>query len=237
MSHLKAVLFGAIGVVAETSDLQRQAFNAAFVEAGLGWSWDRDTYRALLAINGGQARLRAYRKTVADGGSVTDAVIVSLHQRKTDLYADIITSGSLSPRAGVVELMAACQHAGIPTALCTSTSRGNVDAIATGLGAKLDFSAFATIVTIDQIANVKPAPDAYLHCLGALGLTARDVIAIEDAPVSIASAIAAGISVIATPGAMTKDQDFSGAALILPDLTPISLTDIEALLQDRQSTG
>ena len=36
----KAVLFGSIGTLAETSDLQRDAFNEAFKISGLDWFWD-----------------------------------------------------------------------------------------------------------------------------------------------------------------------------------------------------
>jgi hypothetical protein len=64
MPHLKAVVFGAIGTIAETSDLQRQAFNEAFAAAGLTWNWNGETYQNLLQINGGQNRLRAYRDSV-----------------------------------------------------------------------------------------------------------------------------------------------------------------------------
>jgi beta-phosphoglucomutase-like phosphatase (HAD superfamily) len=126
--------------------------------------------------------------------------------------------------------MAACKAAGVVTALCTSTSRDNVDAIAGGLAGQLDFTDFTSITTIDKIAAVKPAPDAYLHCLSTLGLSADEVIAIEDTPVSTASARAAGIRVIATPGAMTADQDFSDAALVVPDLNAVTLAMIQALL-------
>jgi beta-phosphoglucomutase-like phosphatase (HAD superfamily) len=65
MSQLKAVIFGAIGTIAETSDIQRQAFNLAFAEAGLDWNWDAQTYHDLLKINGGQNRIRAYRDMLA----------------------------------------------------------------------------------------------------------------------------------------------------------------------------
>ena len=230
MSHLKAVIFGAIGVIAETSDLQRQAFNAAFAEAGLNWRWDMATYRTLLSINGGQERLRAYRTTMSGDGAPSDAAIAMLHERKTAHYARLVDAGGLAPRPGVVALMAACRAAGVRTAFCTSTSRDNVDAVIRGVGSKLNFAEFASITTIDQIAAVKPAPDAYRHCLATLGLSADQVIAIEDTPVSMAAAIAAGIRVIATPGAMTADQDFSGAALVVPDLTQVTLATIEALL-------
>ena len=232
MAQLRAVIFGAIGVIAETSELQRRAFNAAFAEAGLDWVWDVAAYRDLLSINGGQERLRAYRDADARRLGVSDALIAALHDRKTALYAGIIEGGSLAPRSGVAALMAACKAAGVLTAFCTSTSRDNVDAIAGGLAGQLDFADFASITTIDKIARVKPAPDAYLHCLGALGLTAEEVVAIEDTPVSMASALAAGIRVIATPGAMTADQDFSGAALVAADLAVLTLADLQAVLDE-----
>lgn len=230
MVHLRAVIFGAIGVIAETSNLQQQAFNAAFVEAGLDWVWDDDTYRELLFINGGQERLQAYRDGDAARANVTDEAIAALHARKTALYAGIVDAGGLAPRGGVADLMAACKAAGIKTAFCTSTSQDNVDAIAHGLAGQIDFAEFSSITTIDKIAAVKPAPDAYLHCLDALGLTADQVIAIEDTPVSMASALAAGIRIIATPGAMTSNQDFAGAALVAPDLKGLTVASIEALL-------
>ncbi len=231
MVQLKAVIFGAIGVIAETSDLQRQAFNLAFAEAGLDWNWDTATYRRLLSINGGQARLRAYREEDASRSNVTEAVIATLHERKTHHYGAVTANGTLTPRRGVAELIKACQDAGVRVALCTSTSVDNVNAIKAALGDTLDFSAFASITTIDKIAAVKPAPDAYLHCLSQLRLSAHEVVAIEDTPVSMAAAIAAGIAVIATPGAMTDDQDFVGAALKVDDLGTVTLAQLDAVLK------
>ena len=230
MVKLKAVIFGAIGVIAETSDLQRQAFNLAFAEANLNWNWDTETYRRLLSINGGQARLRAYRDEDANRSDVTDAVIAILHERKTYFYSALTAADSLVPRRGVAELIKTCRDAGVRVALCTSTSVENVEAIKSALGDKLDFDAFESITTIDKIGSVKPAPDAYLHCLSQLGLAANEVVAIEDTPVSMAAAIAAGISVIATPGAMTDDQDFSDAAMKVDNLATVTLVQLDAIV-------
>lgn len=230
MVKLKAVIFGAIGVIAETSDLQRQAFNLAFAEANLDWKWDTETYRRLLSINGGQARLRAYRDEDANRSDVTDAVIAILHERKTYFYSALTAAGSLVPRRGVAELIKTCRDAGVRVALCTSTSVENVEAIKSALGDKLDFDAFESITTIDKIGSVKPAPDAYLHCLSQLGLAANEVVAIEDTPVSMAAAIAAGISVITTPGAMTDDQDFSDAAMKVDNLATVTLVQLDAIV-------
>lgn len=230
MVQVKAVIFGAIGVIAETSDLQRQAFNLAFAEAGLDWYWDTETYRRLLSINGGRTRLRAFRDEDANRSGVTDTMIATLHERKTHHYASLTANGALTPRKGVAELIKSCQVAGLRVALCTSTSVENVDAIKAALGDTLDFSAFDSITTIDQIGAVKPAPDAYLYCLSQLGLSAHDVVAIEDTPVSIKSAIAAGIAVIATPGAMTDDQDFSAAAMTVDNLAAVTLAQLDAII-------
>jgi beta-phosphoglucomutase-like phosphatase (HAD superfamily) len=97
-----------------------------------------------------------------------------------------------------------------------------VNAIGAALNNSLPFDQFATIVTIEPIAQPKPAPDAYHYCLEQLGLTADQVIAIEDTPVSLAAAKAAGIQTIATPGATTAGQDFSAADLVLPSLAGVA---------------
>ncbi len=45
---IKALIFDVDGTLAETEEVHRQAFNDAFVAAGLAWVWDRDLYRRLL---------------------------------------------------------------------------------------------------------------------------------------------------------------------------------------------
>ncbi|MEC7496587.1 MAG: haloacid dehalogenase, partial [Pseudomonadota bacterium] len=36
---MRALIFGSIGVLVETSELQRQAYNAAFAAHRLDWHW------------------------------------------------------------------------------------------------------------------------------------------------------------------------------------------------------
>ena len=55
---MKAVLFGSIGVLAETSELQRRAYNTAFARHDLDWHWNIATYCRLLATAGGKRRIR-----------------------------------------------------------------------------------------------------------------------------------------------------------------------------------
>lgn len=233
MARLQAVIFGAIGTIVETSDLQRQAFNAAFQSAGLDWDWNPAIYQTLLKVNGGKNRILAYRNADPARANVPDSAIASLHKAKTDFYVAMLDNTPISPRPGVVALMDTCADAQIRVAFCTSTYPENVMAIGSALDGLLSLDRFATIVTLDKIDRPKPAPDAYIYCLRQLGLQADEVIAIEDTPASLAAAKAAGTIAIATPGATTADRDFSAADLVVPDVTGITLDRLSGLLEAR----
>jgi beta-phosphoglucomutase-like phosphatase (HAD superfamily) len=58
---------------------------------------------------------------------------------------------------------------------------------------------FAATVCGDEIEHPKPAPDPYLRAAALLGVAAADSVAIEDSPLGIASAEAAGCRVLAVP--------------------------------------
>ena len=56
----KALLFGSIGTLIESSDIQRNSFNEAFKEAGLDWYWDEQDYKILLKKSGGTKRVEDF---------------------------------------------------------------------------------------------------------------------------------------------------------------------------------
>lgn len=233
MSVLKAILFGAIGTIAETSEIQRQSFNAAFAEAKLDWHWTTDQYRELLRTNGAQTRMLEFRDADPARHHVSDALIKSMHEAKTRIYVNLLTgpdSVKLEPRPGVAALIAMCLTEQIKLAWCTSTSIENVASIQVALTGKIPSDCFHTIVTIDKIKHIKPDPDAYLYALNKLGLKASEAIAIEDTPVSIQAAKVAGIFCIATPGVSTADQDFSLADRVFPDLTGLTFEQLNAFV-------
>ena len=57
----------------------------------------------------------------------------------------------------------------------------------------------------------KPAPDVFLLALARLGLSADTALAIEDSENGILSARAAGLAVVVTPSAYTRDEIATGA--------------------------
>lgn len=204
-----ALFIGSIGVLAETSDIQRRSYNKALKEAGLDWEWDADTYRELLTDSGGVKRLS--RLNQEKEANLSDDDIKKIHARKTELACQEITSGGTSLRPGVAELIAKALAQGIKVALVTSTYQENIDAIAKAAGDDLPLDKFSAVMTRDDADNNKPAPDVYLAALKRLSLDGSEVIAIEDSEPSLQAAKEAGIYTVVTPGKFTDQQDFSAA--------------------------
>ena len=95
MTPLKAIIFGATGTVAEVADLERQAFNAAFKQAGLDWQWSAIAYKELLKTDGGEARIRAFRDAVPARAEVDDKTIKKLHAVKETGFTELIGQSKL----------------------------------------------------------------------------------------------------------------------------------------------
>ena len=56
----KAILFGSIGVLTETSELQRRAYNMALKLNDIKYTWNIGTYCELLKKPGGKKRCLLY---------------------------------------------------------------------------------------------------------------------------------------------------------------------------------
>ena len=212
----RTIFFGSIGVLAETSDIQRWAYNTAMAEAGLGWSWDPDTYRRLLTMSGGRSRLRLLAD--ATGTELTDEQIAAIHARKTELACAEVVERSTPLRPGVAAVIRRALDEGVALGLVTSTYRPNVDAIAEAAGDDLPLDRFATVITTDDVEHGKPAPDAYLRAIEQSGADPATTVAIEDTATSVLAARGAGLRVIAVPGELSSGQVLVGAELVVTSL-------------------
>ena len=222
---IQALIFDVDGTLAETEEVHRAAFNRVFAEERLGWSWDVDLYRELLKTTGGKERMRAYAARI--GAGIDDAQIQRMHLAKNAHYG-ALTRGRATLRPGVEDLIRRGHAAGLKLAICTTTSRANIEAlIEATLGAEW-LALFDTIVGAEDAPVKKPAPDAYLLALKRLGLPAADCLAFEDSANGLAAARAAGIATVVTPGIYTAHETFEGAAVVLPSLEGFDWTKADA---------
>jgi len=81
----KALLFGSIGTLIESSDIQRNSFNEAFQEAGLDWYWDEQDYKILLKKSGGTKRVEDFAEKNNQNVNAT-----KIRNRKTEIFSSYI---------------------------------------------------------------------------------------------------------------------------------------------------
>ena len=201
---MKAILFGSIGTLIETSDLQREAFNQAFKEAGLDWYWDQEDYTKLLKKSGGTKRIEDFAEK---NNTTVDAK--KIRERKTQIYNDKINSTFIPPREGVLDVLEYAHKNNIKIGFVTSTTPDNIDAVFKTLNNQIKKNHFDFIGNNSQINEPKPAPDIYIKALNSLELKSSECIAIEDTVESALSADRAKIKCIAFPGLFHVDDDFS----------------------------
>jgi HAD superfamily hydrolase (TIGR01509 family) len=215
---LEALLFDVDGTLADTEDFHRQAFNAAFADAGLDWSWDQDLYKALLGVTGGKERIRHYLDGYLPDIDMPDAEIARLHARKTDFYTGMLADGRVVLRPGVERLMQEALEAGLRLGITTTTTPANVTALLQHSFACDTGGWFDVIAAGGIVPQKKPAPDIYYHALAQMALAPGQCLAFEDSVNGLLSSRAAGLVTLVTVNPYTRDQDFTGAAVVLDSL-------------------
>jgi len=222
MHELKGLIFDVDGTLAENEQAgHRVAFNRAFADFGLDWHWDENTYEGLLEVSGGKERLRHYIDSYVEGFGVkegTDAFIRKVHARKTERYIELMHSGTIPLRPGVGRLLREAHAQGLKLAIASTTTLENVTALLRNTLGEDSIGWFAVFACGDMVPNKKPEPDIYEYALARLGLSADECIAIEDTESGLAAAQAAGLMALIATNPTTRDQNFTGAAIVLDGL-------------------
>jgi HAD superfamily hydrolase (TIGR01509 family) len=110
------------------------------------------------------------------------------------LALDAISAGATA-RPGARDLLALVASA-VPVAVVSNSPR-------TLLRASLSRAGLADLLPItvaaDTVTRAKPAPDPYLAACSLLGVPPADTLAVEDSPIGLDSARAAGLVTLAVP--------------------------------------
>ena len=172
---MKAILLGSIGVIAETSELQRQSYNEAFKYHGLDWYWSVANYCELLKKPGGLKRLNIFGSHLIDSET-----LMEIHKTRQTIFNSKIEHG-LQPRNN------------IKIGLITTTTSNMLNSISNSLKDHINFESFDLITTKENVINEKPDQEVYNLALDKLGIQASEVIAVEDTEVNQSAAMQAGL--------------------------------------------
>lgn len=164
----------------------------------------------------------AIRLALEQHGRPWDAVNVEIvADRKARMFDEMKKEIPFFP--GARELVRDLQRE-MPLAIASGARHSEIEDLLEQGGLR---DAFSAVVGADDVQRTKPHPEPYLEALrllqpSAAGLEAKDCVALEDTPVGIAAARAAGMTVIGV--AHTYDSDALGSA----DHVLISLRRVDA---------
>ena len=130
---------------------------------------------------------------------------------------------SLVWRPGARELLHEVRAAGVPTALVTATRRKLVE-VAVETAGRHNFD---VLVCGDEVAQTKPHPEPYETAARLLGVDITRCVAIEDSPTGVASALAAGATVLAVPHHVPVPPD--PRVTLVETLAGVTLSDLTVL--------
>ncbi|XP_039125741.1 haloacid dehalogenase-like hydrolase domain-containing protein At4g39970 [Dioscorea cayenensis subsp. rotundata] len=250
-SPLHALIFDCDGVILESEHLHRQAYNDAFAHFSVRSPassseilfWETDFYDELQnRIGGGKPKMRWYfnengwpSSSVFEDPPVESAdkekLIDILQDWKTERYKEIIKSGVVKPRPGVLRLMDDVKGAGIKLSVCSAATKSSVILCLENLLGLERFQGLDCFLAGDDVKEKKPDPSIYLTASQKLGVLGKNCLVVEDSVIGLQAATGAGMPCIITYTSSTANQDFKDAIATYPDLSNVRLEDLELLLQ------
>ena len=212
---ISTVIFDLDGLLADTEDLHRNAYQKVF--AGLGVELSDEQYANHWIRDG-----KGIEAFLNERNLQIDPMVV--RRRKGRLYEQMVSEG-VDPMPGSRELLA-CLKGRKAMALATSSYPKDAYAVLCAIGFEAFFSC---IVAKSDVDRIKPHPDIFLHAADRMGATSQQCVVIEDAEKGVLAAHAAGMKCIAVPNEHTADNDFSKATLVLDSLAQIDCELIDRL--------
>jgi HAD superfamily hydrolase (TIGR01509 family) len=217
-----ALVLDCDGVLADTERYGHlPAFNATFERFGLPVRWTEDEYADKLRIGGGKERMASLFADPAFAAAVGDAdrteSLLAWHKTKTAIFTDMVTAGRIPTRPGVARIIADALAAGWTVAVASTSAEDSVRAVlVNAVGA--DTAARVPVFAGDIVPAKKPDPAIYRLTADRLGLDPADTLVIEDSRNGLLAATGAGLTCLVTVNGYTRDEDFTGAALVVSEL-------------------
>lgn len=161
-----------------------------------------------------------------------------LQEWKTNHYKELIASGAVPARPGVLRLMDEARAAGLKVAVCSaSTKEAAVFVVASMLGEDR-FGALDCFLAGKDVAKLKPDPLIYNTAAEMLGVENSECVVVEDSMVGLTAALAANMRCYITYAPPARGIDVGrGAvspALTGPPFNPLTLCTSQVHLHRRQ---
>jgi HAD superfamily hydrolase (TIGR01509 family) len=218
MTEPAAVAFDLDGVLIESEQVWDAAREKLVRERGGTWSDDATTDMMGMSSKEWSSYMHDRLGVPMSPGEINDDVV----RRVASAYEDHLP---LLPHAveTVRELAARW-----PLGVASSSNRPIIELVLERSGVR---DCFAAVVSSEEVANGKPAPDVYLAVARELDVDPDECVAIEDSTNGIKAAVAAGMRTIAVPNREFRPADdvLATAAGVVPSLAEVTPELVESL--------
>ena len=144
-------------------------------------------------------------------------------ERVVDDIASRLIAEQLRPIDGAGEVVRALTASQVQLAVASNSTRRLVREMLTAAGLSAAFA--QRIVTSEDVAAPKPAPDVYRLAAKLLSTRTEDCLAVEDSPIGVTAARRAGMPVVGLCSASTTftaiELTRAGAFAVIADLTEL----------------
>jgi beta-phosphoglucomutase family hydrolase len=204
----KALIFDMDGLMLDSEPLYQEAWAAAAQE--LGYTIDAELYMSLV----GRSSAEADRMFIQIFGDTFP--VQAFNQRWDELWRELIKSKGIALQPGLLPLLDWVEHKAMPKAVGTSSNRAEAEACLSLAGIR---DRFSILVTVDQVAAGKPAPDIFLEAARRLETAPEQCLVLEDSNAGVQAAQAAGMAVVMVPDLQEPTEATRAIAQqILPSL-------------------
>jgi beta-phosphoglucomutase len=189
---IRAVIFDFNGTLSQDEPVLCRIYRELFAERGKPIS-EREYYERLSGLAEHSIAERCL--------GPADPRIPAFIRERIDRYRALVEDGSTVPAATRDAVRFAAERARL--AIVSGAAREEIVPVvaAAGLGAL-----FATVVADDDVTVGKPDPESYLLALRELGVAGAETLVFEDTEAGVASAKAAGASVVALLGTQAPER-------------------------------
>ncbi|PRW65294.1 HAD family hydrolase [Actinopolyspora mortivallis] len=171
---------------------------------------------------------RSMRLLLADLGMPTGEAEIESAGRWVVARMSEMLASDLEWRPGAERALREITSKGVPTALVTSTIRSLTDIALRTIGP----DTFDVTVCGDEVDGLnKPEPEPYLRACRALGVDPADCVAVEDSPTGVASAVAAGCTVLGV--ACEVPLEPASGCVLRDSLEGLDSAELTALFDER----
>ncbi len=181
MGTIRAIIFDLDGLMINTELLAFQVYQRLLEPFG-GTLGDRH-FREIIGLD---AEATADYVIGATGLPLDRGTLAGEHFRRMTVAMET----DLEPNPGLLDLIDALRGRGIPLAIASNSP---AEYVVRALMAIRLATAFRVVTGRDEVQQGKPAPDVYLEAARRLGVSPAECLAIEDSPVGMHSAQAAGM--------------------------------------------